>query len=226
METNSSTEDNLNTLARRVDPKKSDEVLQELLNLRFDDEAARSRFLRRFEDVLPTNVFFGVSHSDSWVINSDSVLDASKRIRSYLAEAWRAPTLLAREISLLKIVGMYLDTREEPRLVDSKVFRYNEEYWAKEAASRVDAFVLVLLRALHIADRMRYCPNPACPAPYFIAKKRRQKYCSDACALPAQREFKRAWWDEHGEEWRAKRKRKAERGRKSSRTRRKGGKQS
>jgi hypothetical protein len=71
----------------------------------------------------------------------------------------------------------------------------------------IDAFALVLLRAMHISDRMRYCANPACPAPYFIARRRSQKYCTDACALPAQREFKRAWWSEHGPEWRKKRKR-------------------
>jgi len=68
-----------------------------------------------------------------------------------------------------------------------------------------DPFVLVLLRALHIADRLRVCPNQQCPAPYFIAKRRSQKYCSEACALPAQREFKRAWWAEHGAQWRVKR---------------------
>jgi len=49
-----------------------------------------------------------------------------------------------------------------------------------------------------IVDRMRYCPTLGCPAPYFIAQRRSQKYCSDACAVPAQREFKRAWWREHG----------------------------
>lgn len=66
----------------------------------------------------------------------------------------------------------------------------------------VDEFALVLLRGMHVADLMRLCPNPTCPAPYFIAKRRSQKYCSDACSLPAQREFKKAWWREHGSDWR------------------------
>jgi len=61
-----------------------------------------------------------------------------------------------------------------------------------------DAFGQVLLRAFEIADRLRFCPTPNCPAPYFIAQRRSQKYCSDACSLPAQRECKRAWWREHG----------------------------
>jgi hypothetical protein len=55
------------------------------------------------------------------------------------------------------------------------------------------------------AELARYCGNPDCFAPYFFATRRNQKYCSDACSVPAQREFKRQWWAEHGEEWRAKR---------------------
>jgi len=66
------------------------------------------------------------------------------------------------------------------------------------AAADADAFGQVLLRAFEIADRLRFCPTPKCPAPYFIARRRSQKYCSDACSLPVQRECKRAWWREHG----------------------------
>lgn len=67
------------------------------------------------------------------------------------------------------------------------------------AAADADAFAQVLLRAFEVADRLRRCPTSDCPAPYFIAQRRSQKYCSDACALPAQREFKRTWWREHGD---------------------------
>jgi hypothetical protein len=66
------------------------------------------------------------------------------------------------------------------------------------AAADADAFGQVLLRAFEVADRLRFCPTPNCPAPYFIAQRRSQKYCSDACSLPAQRECKRIWWREHG----------------------------
>jgi hypothetical protein len=49
-----------------------------------------------------------------------------------------------------------------------------------------------------LADRARCCAGGlACPAPYFVAKKRWQKYCSEACAGPANREAKRRWWHEH-----------------------------
>jgi hypothetical protein len=46
-----------------------------------------------------------------------------------------------------------------------------------------------------IGDRARHCPNPECPAPYFIAMKKGQKYCSPDCAEPSRRESKRKWWN-------------------------------
>ena len=55
------------------------------------------------------------------------------------------------------------------------------------------------------ADKARYCANPECPAPYFFVQRKNQRYCSEICAAPAQRELKRKWWAEHGEEWRAER---------------------
>jgi hypothetical protein len=59
-------------------------------------------------------------------------------------------------------------------------------------------FEQALMWFVDVRDRARHCPNPDCPAPYYFAKRRSQKYCSDSCALPAQREFKRRWWAEHG----------------------------
>lgn len=48
-----------------------------------------------------------------------------------------------------------------------------------------------------IADRAKRCGSPDCPAPYFIAVKRWQKFCSEACAGPVNREQKRRWWNEN-----------------------------
>ncbi len=48
-----------------------------------------------------------------------------------------------------------------------------------------------------LTDKIRRCPNPTCPAPYFFAVKRAQKFCSAPCAAPAQREAKRRWWAEN-----------------------------
>lgn len=48
-----------------------------------------------------------------------------------------------------------------------------------------------------LTDKLRRCPNPTCPAPYFFATKKGQKFCSTVCAEPAQREAKRKLWNEN-----------------------------
>jgi hypothetical protein len=64
---------------------------------------------------------------------------------------------------------------------------------------------LLLLYFTKWSDLTRYCDNPECYVPYFIARDPRQKYCSDGCAKSAQREYKQKWWAENGRSWRASR---------------------
>jgi len=48
-----------------------------------------------------------------------------------------------------------------------------------------------------ISDLAKKCAHGDCPAPFFIAAKRSQKFCSEACAGPANREAKRKWWHDN-----------------------------
>lgn len=48
-----------------------------------------------------------------------------------------------------------------------------------------------------IGDRAKHCASVDCPAPYFIAEKRWQKFCTEKCAGSANRESKRKWWHEN-----------------------------
>jgi hypothetical protein len=129
---------------------------------------------------------------------------------SELAYYLRGPVLMdaalkAREAELEKraeveregatMPGSFLTSYEVWKDVLKKETADLGKMWA---AADADAFGQVLLRAFEVADRMRFCPTPNCPAPYFMAQRRSQKYCSDACSLPAQRECKRTWWREHG----------------------------
>jgi hypothetical protein len=50
----------------------------------------------------------------------------------------------------------------------------------------------------------KICGNSDCAAPYFIAAKAGQRYCSEECAEIFQREWKRRWWKEKGTDWRRK----------------------
>ena len=54
-------------------------------------------------------------------------------------------------------------------------------------------------------ERLRKCARPDCQHPYFVARHLKQNYCSDVCAAWGQGQWKRKWWAEHGNTWRAKR---------------------
>jgi len=56
------------------------------------------------------------------------------------------------------------------------------------------------------ARRARRCLNVECPAPYFFAKKRNQRYCSVKCANPAALAVKRRWAAKHRAELKKRRK--------------------
>lgn len=64
-------------------------------------------------------------------------------------------------------------------------------------------FVLALT-VRDLAGKLGHCPNPECPAPYFIKNRKNQKFCDrPACTAYGQREHKRKWWSQHGARWRA-----------------------
>jgi hypothetical protein len=69
-----------------------------------------------------------------------------------------------------------------------------------------------LQKALYLllrrSGRAKVCANPECPAPYFVANKARDRYCSPACLQPFQRQWKRDWWNRVGSKRRATSKRK------------------
>jgi len=47
------------------------------------------------------------------------------------------------------------------------------------------------------AEHLAVCRNLECPAPYFIASRKDQRYCSQECAWPAKRAAKLKWWHEN-----------------------------
>jgi len=57
--------------------------------------------------------------------------------------------------------------------------------------------------------RFAICANPVCPARYFLAKRKTQRYCEQACCTTyAQNRRSLKWWSREGNEWRAKRQKK------------------
>jgi len=50
----------------------------------------------------------------------------------------------------------------------------------------------------------KFCANPDCPAPHFVATRAIQRYCSPDCLKPFQKEWKLEWWNREGKKRRAK----------------------
>jgi hypothetical protein len=55
------------------------------------------------------------------------------------------------------------------------------------------------------ADKLGYCENPGCPAPYFRKKRKTQKFCeAGPCVAYAQRQYALDWWNRVGKKRREK----------------------
>ena len=71
-----------------------------------------------------------------------------------------------------------------------------------------EAPLALLAYCAHLCmNRMRVCGNEDCPAPYFVAERRDQRFCSSACAAPSKRAAKLRSWRKHKDQWPSQRKR-------------------
>jgi hypothetical protein len=154
-----------------------------------------------------------------WVVypSQEERLGDALAVRRRLRTIWVLPTLFLREFEVLDLLALRLNASARIRLLgpeaDSSSLPNVFNRLLREMPVRLfgleplpdpfrlslDPFTRVLIHCMHSADKLRVCQNTDCPAPYFIAQRRSQKYCSEKCAQPSQREFKLRWWDEHGE---------------------------
>jgi hypothetical protein len=136
-------------------------------------------------------------------------------LRDFLREAWTASDPRHRDWYVFKfrdfaqkMIGRIQRVTDSHRVVPSTDLSpvlptlpaTIEE--AMETLQQSHPSALTPLEALGVhfqmlAKRARRCLNPDCPAPYFLVKKKGQKYCSDACSVPAQRAAKLRWWNEN-----------------------------
>lgn len=186
------------------------QFLAELANVERD---GMNRFLRRYGRMIPNQ--FSPGNLDEAAIQAQSDRVVKEERMTYRLEGILTPTILDLR-NVVRRVWV------EPDLRTKRYGVFLLWKWAMYPGFLEGASIGVPLMPLTLppptlfeqslqylldsADLAHYCANPDCPAPYFFAKRRSQRYCSDACAEPARREFKRKWWTEHGEEWRAERK--------------------
>jgi hypothetical protein len=69
--------------------------------------------------------------------------------------------------------------------------------------------VSLAFAVFELLGKVGRCANPDCPAPYYIKRKKKYRFCDRPdCQAFGQRQHKREWWRKHGKEWLASRKNK------------------
>jgi hypothetical protein len=64
--------------------------------------------------------------------------------------------------------------------------------------------ICILFLRDHAAGKTAICGNPDCPAPFFLRKRKTQKFCEQGpCVQFAQRKHKLDWWNRVGKKRRA-----------------------
>jgi len=125
------------------------------------------------------------------------------QMREAVREIWRGNSDKATEVLLRSVSDMLGDPDPQGPYAQLGV-NWKRGEFVYVPRSEFQAAVYQLLRRSALA---KHCANPECPAPYFIAGRTTQQYCSEKCSGVLQRAHKLQWWNEHGPSWRRKRSR-------------------
>jgi hypothetical protein len=203
------------TLAK-ISPEQLERFLVELANVQIDLNAIK-RFRERFPSLIP-------SYDQGWleklVAKKEGLgkqlsgLQSDVSVKEVEAGGWIVTLSLT-------LRNLWIEPDQRQKEWGLFAFRYALYKYEDDALTTDRLFGILLDPAksfrippptpfeqalsylVKVGDKARYCANPECPAPYFFVQRKNQRYCSEICAAPAQRELKRKWWAEHGEEWRA-----------------------
>jgi hypothetical protein len=188
------------------------QFLRELANLR-DDGPQASKFHEKFADILPEPKHLVSLYSDiaKGFQEPPSLKEVSYHVwktwhipmRNWVQSIWRAQDDRIKRWLLYPLVDSEMRAREgRAPILSNLCFAAGPVDFVVEPPG---AFESALTYLLNPVARPSRCRNEECPAPYFFAARRNQRYCSNDCALPAQREHKRQWWKREGPNWRKRR---------------------
>jgi hypothetical protein len=201
---NSSNSRAAQTLAR-ISLSRAQAFFEDLANLRDGDDAL-ARFELKFAAVLPAKMKRR-SPQELREMPPDlrALIDPRYEfsevfvLRQAVRTIWQAPDRRTKEWRIFRLV-------EETVLGDT--YPSGGEFGVLGKIAPLPPPSLFEQACDHLRDhchRLTQCNNPACPSPFFFARRLSQRFCSEDCALPAQREIKRRWWTEHGTNWRRRR---------------------
>lgn len=121
----------------------------------------------------------------SWEDFTSGMTERQKQLFKAYLDAPASP----EHNSLEKMIcEMWLNEKRDGSVVDWTPTR------KRIRANPVALPVVLAWACVHDAEHLGFCRNPACANPYFIAKRKDQRYCSPECAQPAKKEAKLKWW--------------------------------
>ena len=174
-----------------------------LANLRDDKEGLkwlRSKFPDVLEAVSRTMVAVYSSPPRVYLPGSPEHDESTRKswlipLRETLRVLWRTPDRKTKQWGLFRISQDFF-LQGDPNAIHRPGGQGGSDFLLSwKPPTRTERFVLALMGW---ADLLRYCDNEECPAPFFIATKRTQKYCSHECGKPSRRESKLRWWTQKG----------------------------
>ena len=172
-----------------VHPQRQGEQPHEALANMGDDDAASKAFVARWGPLWEEKMVKGIEP----ILTGEELQKVWRVERDQLRAAWRGDK---KELAELGEKGMGSFFRW--RFTGKRAELLPNDLWA--------ALVGLFLRD-HAAGRTAICANPNCPNPYFIRKRKTQKYCdAGPCVEYGARLRANLWWARHGNEWREKRK--------------------
>lgn len=188
---NSSTE-----IARlSVPPARAELFLERLANLDSTNDRKGWKFAETFRDLLPPHArppMLGFIPDDFYKTFGVRSRFIWNDVQPQLRNIWKEPAPLLKEAGMMMLAATYMKDCEPPREASG-----HTPYGAYLVYGP-DKFLMVLIHALKHVHLLRYCANPECKEPFFVARRGSQIYCSSPCAKPAQTEAKLKWWREHG----------------------------
>ena len=146
-------------------------------------------------------------------VTAERATEILRKVRTYLQAFWQTQDPYGRDWYVHRAREWYWKARvqQDPNVVMAReeVAKATSADEARNASAWLNitfdvvldhppwrtAFEDSLFHLQGIAGKTRFCPNPKCQAPYFIALKKGQKFCSTECARPTLLASKRRYWD-------------------------------
>jgi hypothetical protein len=215
MTKNSSTPLKRQNLASIPD-RRAKKFLEELASmsderLHDSEHKAVDAFEERYGDIIPYKWLFSTSRKSIEeaapgsllrLIDPRNLIYSTPSLRDALRAIWIAPDKRTKEWGVFRLIesAVISDTNPTPHSASTTFQIVDGHVLPLPPPTSLEYCLRYLLRN---GNRAVVCANAECPAQYFFAGRRSQKYCSEECAQPAQRKFKREWWAKNGEKWRA-----------------------